>query len=99
MGRYEPDFAAVRDWLNTSDELKAAIRERAELIANRARLLAPVRTGRYKASITVRDSHGWDGRVAADVLANVGYAIEVEVGRRDIHDRGDHVLRRAAEGL
>ena len=99
MGTYNPDFTATGEWLSTSTELKAAVREQAEVIANRARLLAPVRTGRYKASIEVRESRGWDGRVAADVYVNVPYAIEVEDGRRDIHDRGDHVLRRAAEGL
>jgi hypothetical protein len=61
--------------------------------------LAPVRSGRYKASIQVRDSRGWDGRLAADVTADVPYATVVEVGRRNLHNRGHHVLRRAAETL
>lgn len=75
------------------------MRQQANAIADRARLLAPVRTGRYKASIAVRESRAWDGRLAADVTADVPYSTVVEVGRRDIINRGHHTLRRAAETL
>jgi hypothetical protein len=99
MARYNPNRAAVRRWLDSDDDLRSAVRGQANAIANRARQLAPVRSGRYKASIKVRDSRGWDGRLAADVTADVPYATVVEKGRRNIRNRGHHVLRRAAETL
>ena len=99
MARYNPNYAAVGRWLRSDGDLRAAVRGQANAIADRARLLAPVRTGRYKASISVRDSRGWDGRLAADVTAGVPYSTVVEVGRRDVINRGHHVLRRAAETL
>lgn len=99
MATYKPNQAGVRTWLDTDTGLRSAVRDQANAIANRARQLAPVRTGRYKASIQVRDSRGWDGRIAADVTVGVPYSTVVEVGRRDIKDRGHHVLRRAAETL
>lgn len=99
MARYNPNRAAVRRWLDSDGDLRQAVRSQANTIANRARQLAPVRSGRYKASIKVRDSRGWDGRLAADVTADVPYGTVVEVGRRSIHNRGHHVLRRAAETL
>lgn len=99
MARYSPNRAGVRRWLDSDGDLRNAINGQANLIANRARQLAPVRTGRYKASIHVRDSRGWDGRLAADVTADVPYGTVVELGRRNLHNRGHHVLRRAAETL
>ncbi|MGH3427350.1 MAG: HK97 gp10 family phage protein [Mycobacteriales bacterium] len=99
MARYNPNRAGVRAWLDSDENLRNAVRGRANEIAGRARVLAPVRTGRYKASIKVRDSRGWDGRVAADVTADAPYSVVVEVGRRDVHNRGHHTLRRAAETL
>lgn len=99
MARYTPNRAGVRRWLNSDSDLRSAVRGQANTIADRARLLAPVRTGRYKASIAVRDSRGWDGRLAADVTADVPYGTVVELGRRNLHNRGHHVLRRAAETL
>jgi hypothetical protein len=99
MARYNPNRASVRRWLDSDDDLRSAVRGQANTIANRARQLAPVRTGRYKASIKVRDSRGWDGRLAADVTADVPYGTVVELGRRSIRNRGHHVLRRAAETL
>jgi hypothetical protein len=99
MARYSPNRAAVRRWLNSDVNLRSAVRSQANEIANRAHVLAPVRFGRYKASIRVRDSRGWDGRLAADVTADAPYSTVVEVGRRDIKDRGHHTLRRAAETL
>lgn len=99
MTSYRPNRAGVRAWLNSDGDLRSAVRGQANAIADRARLLAPVRTGRYKASIAVRDSRGWDGRLAADVTADVPYGTVVEVGRRNLHNRGHHVLRRAAETL
>jgi hypothetical protein len=99
MADYKPDRAAVRRWLDSDGDLRSAVHGQANTIANRARQLAPVRTGRYRASIQVRDSRGWDGRLAADVIAGAPYARLVEEGRRDIHNRGHHTLRRAAESL
>jgi Bacteriophage protein of unknown function (DUF646). len=99
MADYSPNRAAVRRWLDSDSDLRSAVRGQANTIANRARQLAPVRTGRYKASIQVRDSRGWDGRLAADVTADVPYGTVVELGRRSLHGRGHHVLRRAAETL
>lgn len=104
MARYEANYRAVRKWLNTDRDLRRAVTDQAGAIASRARVLAPVRTGRYKASIKVSSAErGWDGRVAAGVSADARYAAVIEVGRkagrRSIHDRGHHVLRRAAESL
>lgn len=104
MARYEANYRAVRKWLNTDRDLRRAVTERADAVATRARVLAPVRTGRYKASIKVSAAErGWDGRVAAGVVADVNYASVVEwgrkKGRRNIQGRGHHVLRRAAESL
>lgn len=99
MARYNPNRAAVRRWLDSDGDLRGAVRGQANTIANRARQLAPVRSGRYKASIKVRDSRGWDGRLAADVIADVPYATVVEKGRRHLRNRGHHTLRRAAETL
>jgi hypothetical protein len=99
MADYKPNSAGVRRWLAADGDLRSAVKGQADTIANRARLLAPVRTGRYKASIHVRDSRGWDGRLAADVIAGTPYARFVEEGRRDVHNRGHHTLRRAAETL
>lgn len=103
MARYQPLFGNVRRWLDTDGGLRRAVTGQAHLIADRARVLAPVRTGRYKASIKVTRARGWDGRLAANVTADVPYATVVEkgrkMGRRDIQGRGHHVLRRAAESL
>lgn len=99
MARYKAHYAEVRKWLDSDGDLRGAVTNRAEAIANRARVLAPVLTGRYKSHIAVRDSRGWDGRVAADVYDAVPYAAAVEWGLRDIHYRGHHVIRRAAESL
>lgn len=99
MAEYEMLWGNVRRWLNTDGDLRQAVTEQAHLIAVRARVFAPVRTGRYKASIKVTRARGWDGRLAANVVADVPYARFVEEGRRDIHGRGHHVLRRAAESL
>ena len=99
MANYKPNRGNVRRWLDSDGDLRAAVRDKADTIADRARRIAPVHSGRYKASIRVRTTHAWDGRVAADVTADVPYATIVEKGRRSIHNRGHHTLRRAAEML
>lgn len=73
----------------------AATRARAELIAERAREIAPVRTGAYRESIHVeQDPQG------AQVVAGgpgVDYAAYIEVGTSDTPTFAP--IRRAAEEL
>lgn len=99
MARYQPNFGEVRKWLDTDRGLRRVVTSQANLIATRARILAPVLTGEYKSKIKVRRSRGWDGRIAANVTAEAEHSTVVEKGRRSIEGRGHHVLRRAAESL
>jgi hypothetical protein len=85
---YEPDHAGMAAWLR-SPEAHAIVTDAAEHAADYVRAAAPVRTGRFRASVGVQQSHGYDGRAAADVVADVDYAVEVE--------RNTHVLKRAAQ--
>lgn len=96
VATYRANIAETGAWLRSSGDLSAAVRVEAERIADVARAIAPVRTGRYKASIHVEAGRGWDGRVAADVIASVPYSAAVEFGNAHTHGRGQHVLRRAS---
>lgn len=89
MARYKPSYAEVGHWLRSDPLLQAACRSQATTIMMRAKVIAPVRTGAYKASIYVREGRGWDGRVAQDVVAPVEYSTLVEKRR--------HVLLIAAQ--
>lgn len=95
MARYRANFAATGVWLRSDGDLRGAVNAAADRVADRARVLAPVRTGRYKASIRVDNGRGWDGRVAADVTATVPYSAALEFGTA--RSRPRRVLRRAAE--
>lgn len=99
MARYEPNIAATGRWLRSDTQLRNAVGDRADQIADRARVIAPVRTGEYKSKIRVdRRARGWDGRVAAEVEAVAAHSAAVEFGNAVTNGRGHHVLRRAAEG-
>jgi phage gp46-like protein len=91
VAEYRPNRVGTGQWLRSSSELRSAVTSVAEQIATRARMLAPVETGEYLRSITVRQTRAENGRVAADVEANAPHSAIVELR--------DHVLRRAAEGL
>lgn len=92
--RYEPDYRATGRWLRTSDELQHAVHDAAEDIATRARALAPVVTGRYRAGIVVTDDPAGD-RVASQVTATAPHSVAVEFGNSRV--RAHAVLQRAAE--
>jgi hypothetical protein len=89
MATYKGDYGAVGRWLRSSGKLRGACRARGNQIVSTARVIAPVRSGHYKATLHVRDSRGWDGRVAVDVVAPVPYATAVE--------HRHHVLARAGQ--
>lgn len=75
---YTPDRRGVRAFLDSSPELRAALHREAERLAQLARAVAPVETGRYRASIGVHAARSDDGRQVADVVADVEYAADVE---------------------
>lgn len=81
----------ARDW-----EMELAMREVAEDAAERARLIAPVDTGAYRASIGV-ESEIVDGKATARVVATVSYASAIEFGTSDTPTFA--VLRRSTEGI
>lgn len=101
MATYRADHAATGRWLRTSAELQAACHDAAERIAARARAIAPVDSGAYRSGIVVRDepNTAWDGRVGSVVEATAPHSATVEWGTRRHRGRGQHVLRRAVEGL
>lgn len=98
MARYQANHHETGAWLRSGPQLRDAVRDEAQRRANRARAIAPVDTGRYKAGIRVTDSRGWDGRLAADVEATAAHSAAVEWGNARTGGRGHHVLRRAADG-
>jgi hypothetical protein len=82
---YKPNHAGVAELLR-SDKMAAVITDAADVIADRARSIAPVRTGRYRESIqVVSDLH--PTRAAAHVGPHIGYGLLVELKT--------HVMRRA----
>lgn len=85
---YRPDHAGMGLYLH-GPEAYGVVADAARAGADYVRATAPRKTGRYAASVGVQHSTGYDGRVAADVVADVEYADEVE--------RRTHVLRRAAQ--
>lgn len=90
MARYKPNYAEVGRWLRSDRNLRGACHSEAGTIMMKAKAIAPVRTGAYRASIHLRDGRGWDGRVAIDVVAPMEYSTVVEKRR--------HVLLIAAQG-
>ncbi len=79
-----------------SQRLGMVVRAQAEHVANRARAIAPHRTGRYRASITTDLSHHWtDRRWVGEVSAQAPYAAAVEFGNTRV-EGAHHVLARAA---
>jgi hypothetical protein len=87
---YNPDYADMGRWLR-SDEAYQAVHEVAERGAHFAAGSSPFRTGRYRGSIGVDRTTGWDGRAAAEIVVDVEYGAAVE------HDH--HVLARTAQML
>lgn len=85
---YQADYAGMAAWLR-SREAYGAVHEAAERGAAYASATAPRRTGRYASEIDVQSALGWDGRVAADIVAEADYSAEVE--------RDHHTLRAAAQ--
>jgi hypothetical protein len=91
MARYRANQAEVGRFLRSDPDLRGILSSIADRIAGRARAVAPVRTGRYKASIEVRSS-SWSPlvggpRMAFEVLADVPYATVVERGHRNVTGR------------
>ena len=74
-------------------EVQADLEQRMDRVAETARSIAPVDTGRYKASIHRVPEPGPDGEMSVE--ANVPYAIYVEHGTRqtDRHGRSIHPPR------
>lgn len=87
-GTYRPNDGNVRRWLASDGDLRQALTSRADTIAAAARALAPVDTGRYKASVHTSNGQAWDGRMSVDVVAGAPYSGIVELRQ--------HVLKRAA---
>lgn len=67
----------------------------AEKIARAARGLSPIRTGRYRSSITVARARGTGRGDISTVSASVPYAVFVEWGTRNM--AADHPLARATD--
>lgn len=74
---YEADHAGMGLWLRGA-EARALVEAAAERGVAFARSTAPKETGRYAGSIHAEAASGYDGRAAADVVADVVYADEVE---------------------
>ena len=76
-----------------SRQVQADLEQRMDAVVQTAQAIAPVDTGRYKASIHRVPQPGPDGEV--HVEANVPYAIYVEHGTRqtDRHGRSIHPPR------
>lgn len=85
---YQPDHAGMGVYLRGPEASHVAA-EAAQGGADYVRAAAPRKTGRFASSVHVEHSRGYDGRAAADIVADVEYADEVE--------RRSHVLRRASQ--
>ena len=82
---YKPNPAGVREILR-SEAMGKVVEDAADIIAERARSIAPVRTGDYRESITVSsDVH--ESRVASHVGPHVAYGLIIETKT--------HVMRRS----
>jgi hypothetical protein len=82
---YRPNHAGTRDILR-SPEMGRIVADAAEVISERAKSIAPVRSGAYRESIkVVSDVHA--SRVASHIGPHVPYGLIVE-----LHD---HTMRRA----
>lgn len=97
--RYDLDRAGLGRLLR-SPGMQAEMRRRAELVAARARALAPVETGEYRASIRVESGiRPADGpraaRAVGRVIAGVPHALLVEFGTEK--RPGSRVLGRALD--
>lgn len=91
MARYQPNKREVGQFLRADPDLRRVLRSVSDRIADRARAIAPVRTGAYRSSIRIAPA-SWSSlrggrRMAFDVLADVDYATVVEVGRRNVAGR------------
>lgn len=98
MARYSRDGADFGAILR-SPGVRDAVVDIADQVADRARALAPVDDGEYKASIAVRvvELGGNDrDRPEAYVVADVAHGAAVEFGNS--RTRGRHVLARALTG-
>jgi hypothetical protein len=75
-------FPSVEPQIRAMPGVVAVIEDDAQAIAEAARGLAPVRTGRYKASISAALERGSEGAVGR-VSATAPYAIYIEFGTND----------------
>ncbi|MFY1686495.1 HK97 gp10 family phage protein [Plantactinospora sp. WMMB782] len=78
--RFKADRAGINN-LVRSDMLRRECERRAELVRWTAQQIAPVRTGRYRASMTVTSGTRTRGAYAR-VTANAPYSVYVEFGNR-----------------
>ena len=85
LTRYVRNDAGVREILR-SEKVAAVVKDAADVIADRARGLAPVQSGAYRDSITVTEATH-PTRVVAHVGPLVDYGLVVETRQ--------HVLRRS----
>lgn len=95
------NYADMGRFLRTSPELHQALNSVARDVATRARAIA-VReafdTGAYSRSIAVAAERGTDGRLGMIVEATDPAAAPIEFGNAHTRGRGQHILRRAAQG-
>lgn len=85
MSSVDLDQAAI-DSLRFHPDVRADLEARMDRVVAAAQATAPVRTGRYRASIHRVEGQGPDGAVL--VVADVPYAIYVEHGTRQTDRTG-----------
>lgn len=92
--KYKPDHKGTRNDVLRDPEVMDHIDDRAERVADYVRARAPVETGAYRRSITVRPRTRLGDRYGAVVTATVPYAQTIErthhvfAGAVDIAERG-----------
>jgi hypothetical protein len=92
---FKPDRRAIRK-LARAREMEAVAADRAEMVADAARALAPVRRGTYQAGITTRTVKTRDGFMG-QVVATHFTSRWIELGT--INQRAQAPLRRALEAV
>jgi hypothetical protein len=78
---FKPNREGIGDLL-ASEGVESMLLDRAEQAASRARQIAPTDTGDYRASIEAAVVDGRTRRAAAEVRADVDYALTVEARDR-----------------
>ena len=93
MTEYKPNRAGLQEMLR-SQGVRLALLAKARKVKFRAEAIAPVQTGRYRASFTLEWGEQ-DGRVFARVLNRTPYARFLEFGTR--YMRKQRILGRALD--